>query len=225
MHIDRREYWTHSGESCQPTPCPRRVGVPLRLRLASAFVVFVGSYLPLSLILLVQDFDCALNTCSVPVAEEDGTRCVVRLGHPGASLGFVALCSLCFAGTLVVLRLTKARVKRSIVIERAKHVPSELMSYALPYIVAFMDMDYQPNELIGLAIFLLWLFWITYRSGQVVLNPFLAAFGWRLYELTYRFIEGNTEHSGKALCDNVVAKGDRYKHTSIDDVVIIVTKT
>ena len=99
------------------------------------------------------------------------------------------------------------------------------MSYALPYIVAFMDMDYEPSKLIGLAIFLLWLFWITYRSGQIVLNPFLAAFGWKLYELTYRFIDNKTEHSGKALCDNVVTKGDRYKHTSIDDVVIIMTKT
>ena len=112
-----------------------------------------------------------------------------------------------------------------IVIERAKHVPSELMSYALPYIVAFMNMDYEPNKLVGLAIFLVWLFWITYRSGQIVLNPFLVAFGWKLYELTYRFADSATEHSGKALCDHVVASGERCMHTTIDGVVIIRRKT
>lgn len=196
------------------------------LRLTAAVVIFVGSYLPLSVILLVQDFDYALYSCSVcwPLATEN-TPCVVPLGHPVASLGFVAACGTCFAVTILVLHLTKARAKVSINIVRAKHVPSELMSYALPYIVAFMNMDYEPGKLVGLAIFLAWLFWITYRSGQIVLNPFLVAFGWKLYELTYRFTDSTTQHVGKALCDNVVASGDRCKHMTIDDVVIIKTDT
>lgn len=99
------------------------------------------------------------------------------------------------------------------------------MSYALPYIVAFMNMDYELEILVGLAIFLVWLFWITYKSGQIVVNPFLAAFGWKLYELTYRFTGSETEHSGKALCDNVVVTGERYSHKQIDDVLIVRTKT
>ena len=198
----------------------------MRLRLAVAVVVFVGSYLPLSVILLVQDFDYALYARSVcwPLAP-NGTHCVIPLAHPVASLGFAAACGACFAVTVLVLRLTRARAKVSIVIERAKHIPSELMSYALPYIVAFINMDYEPNKLVGLAIFLIWLFWLTYRSGQIVLNPFLVAFGWRLYELTYRFTDSETEHSGKALCDNVISTGDRCRHTMIDDVIIIRTKT
>ena len=196
----------------------------MRLRLAAAVVVFLGSYLPLSLILLVQDFDSALYSRSVcwPFAVQ-GPQCIIPLGHPVTSLAFLTACGACFAVTVLVLRLTRA--KRSIVIERAKHVPSELMSYALPYIVAFMNMDYETNKLVGLVIFLGWLFWITYRSGQIVLNPFLVAFGWRLYEVTYRFPDSKTEHSGKALCEGVIASGDKCRHTSIDDVVIIRTKT
>ncbi|MDD9981626.1 MAG: hypothetical protein OXU81_09755 [Gammaproteobacteria bacterium] len=204
----------------------RKIGVPLRLRLAAAVVVFLGSYLPLSLILLLQDFDYALfarSVCWPPSAK--GTQCVIPLAHPAASLGFAAACGACFAATVLVLRLTKARAKVSIVIERAKYIPSELMGYALPYIVAFVNMDYEPKKLAGLAIFFVWLFWITYRSGQIVLNPFLVAFGWKLYELTYRFTDSETEHSGKALCDNVVAGGVRCRHTTIDDVIIIRTET
>ena len=198
----------------------------MRLRLAAAVVVFLGSYLPLSVILLVQDFDYALYARSAcwPLAAK-GTQCVIPLAHPVASLGFAAACGACFAATLLVLRLTRSRAKVSIVIERAKYVPSELMSYALPYIVAFVNMDYDPKKLVGLAIFLVWLFWITHRSGQIVLNPFLVAFGWKLYELTYRFTDSEAEHNGKALCDNLVASGDRCRHTTIDDVIIIRTET
>ena len=152
----------------------------MRLRLAAAVVVFVGSYLPLSVILLVQDADYALmaGLACWPFPGES-QQCVIPLGNPAASVGSLAVCVACFTVTVLVLRLAKA--KRSIVIERARHVPSELMSYALPYIVAFMNMDYRTNKLVGLVIFLGWLFWMTYRSGQIVLNPFLVAFGWRLY--------------------------------------------
>ena len=195
----------------------------MQLRLVAAVIVFVGSYLPLSAILLVQDFDGALYSSSMcwSVADEGG-QCAIPFGHPAVSLGSLLACAACFAATLLVLRRVEA--KRSIVVERAKHVPSELMSYALPYVVAFINVDYEANKLAGLAIFLGWLFWITYRSGQIVLNPFLVAFGWRLYEVTYRFPDGANEHSGKALCDGSVSAGDRCRHTTIDDIVIVRTK-
>ena len=183
-------------------------------------MVFLGSYLPLSVILLVQDFDGSLlweSVCwpfSSTVAD-----CAVPLGNPWTSLSVVAVCSVCFGATLLTLRLAKAR--RSIIVEDAKHVPSELIGYALPYVVAFMKLDFEMNKLVGLAIFLCWLFWITYRSGQVVLNPFLAAFGWRLYDVRYRFMESTKVHTGKALSEDIITNGDRYPHTMIDDVIVI----
>jgi len=192
----------------------------MRLRLASAAVVFVGSYLPLSAILLVQDVNFALLGASAcwPFAGVSA-QCVIPLGNVAASLGSVVVCGACFAATLLVLRVGKA--KTSIEIVNARYVPSELMSYALPYIVAFMNLDFQTNKLVGLVIFLGWLFWISYRSGQIVMNPFLVAFGWRLYEVTYRFVESPKEHHGKALCDDAIVGGERCRHTMIHDVVII----
>lgn len=192
----------------------------MRLRLIAALVVFVGSYLPLSAILLAQDVDYSRLAGGACWPLPGGNpQCVMPLGNPTASLGSVAVCATCFAVTLLVLGLGKA--KTSIVILRARHVPSELMSYALPYIVAFMNMDYRANKLVGLAIFLGWLFWITYRSGQIVLNPFLVAFGWRLYDVTYRFAGGENDHRGKALCSDDIASGERVPYRMIDDVVIV----
>ena len=39
-----------------------------------------------------------------------------------------------------------------------------------------------PEKLLGFAFFLLWMFAITYKSGQIIMNPLLLMFGWRLYE-------------------------------------------
>ncbi len=41
-----------------------------------------------------------------------------------------------------------------------------------------------PQKLLGFGVFLLWMFAITYKSGQILMNPLLLILGWRLYEAT-----------------------------------------
>ena len=66
----------------------------MRLRPVAAAMVFVGSYLPLSVILLAQDIDGAVLSRSVcwPFS---GTAadCAIPLGHPLVSLGVVVVCA------------------------------------------------------------------------------------------------------------------------------------
>lgn len=51
------------------------------------------------------------------------------------------------------------------------------------YVVSFMGISYEaPEKLLGFAVFLFWMFAITYKSGQIIMNPLLLMFGWRLYE-------------------------------------------
>ncbi|MBE8716535.1 hypothetical protein C4F51_04955 [Cellvibrio sp. KB43] len=46
-----------------------------------------------------------------------------------------------------------------------------------------MGVDYGSlGKVAGLSLFLTWLFFITFRSGQIILNPILLVFGWNLYE-------------------------------------------
>jgi hypothetical protein len=53
------------------------------------------------------------------------------------------------------------------------------MNYVLPYVVSFMSIDYQvTGKFVGFLIFLGWMFLITYKSGQIMLNPLLTVFGW-----------------------------------------------
>jgi hypothetical protein len=96
------------------------------------------------------------------------------------------------------------------------------MNYTLPYIVAFMGIGYQENgKLVGLAIFLVWMFWITHKSGQIILNPLLAVLGWRFYEVKYVFPGDTTVNSGRALARGIIEPGQRYPHIVVQDVVIL----
>jgi hypothetical protein len=46
-----------------------------------------------------------------------------------------------------------------------------------------MGVDYgSVGKIAGLAVFLLWLFLITYRGGYIIMNPILLILGWNLYE-------------------------------------------
>lgn len=99
------------------------------------------------------------------------------------------------------------------------------MSYTLPYVVSFMSLDYQQaGKFVGLIVFLLWMFWITHRSGQILLNPIFIAFGWRLHEISYRFPGSETVHQGRALSSGTLKPETQYTHSIIQDVVIIKNK-
>jgi len=46
-----------------------------------------------------------------------------------------------------------------------------------------MGLSYNtPEKLLGFAVFLFCMFAITYKSGQIIMNPLLLMFGWKLYE-------------------------------------------
>lgn len=190
----------------------------MQLRLIPAIAIYVGSYLPLSLILLSQDFDFSAlhDQLCVPLR---GQACRIPFGHPLAAGSFVLACLLCFITTLLVLNGTKP--KRQIKILEAKHIPSDLMNYVLPYVVSFMSLDYKDlNKFVGFAVFLLWIFWITYKSGQIIMNPVLTAFGWKLYEIKYNHLGSDDCLTGLALTQMSIEPNRAYKFANIQEAII-----
>lgn len=193
----------------------------MNLRLWTAAIIFVGSYLPLSLILLAQDFNSAdlnLKPCLIFWGED--SQCKLPFLHPYASLTIFFVTLFCFVATLAVLWLLP--MGRKVMLKSAEHVPAELMNYTLPYVVSFMGIGYKDGEkFFGMAIFLLWIFWITHKSGQVILNPVLVAFGWRLHKITYSFEGSTEEHQATALLKGDVELDQFVKHNWIQDVMVV----
>lgn len=191
----------------------------MQFRLITSFIIFTGSYLPLSLILLAQNFDYAALDKPICWAFW-ASNCTLPLKNPGLALSIFFACVACFMVTLLVLALVKP--KHEIVVTSASHVPADLMNYTLPYIVSFMSLDYQePGKFVGVLIFMAWMFFITHKSGQILLNPVLIAFGWRLYDLTYRYAGDQVEHTSRALSLAVVTADERVRQVPVQDLLII----
>lgn len=193
----------------------------MQLRKTSAFALYVGSYLPLSLVLLAQDISAASLTLPFcrPV-NINSANCDLPLMHPWWSLGMVAVCALCLGVTLLTLKVigTPRRIK----VAEVKHVPADLINYVIPYIVSFMGLGYgSPTRLLGFAVLFLWIFWITYRSGQVAMNPILIVFGWRLFELKYSYLQSDEPWVGRALCRAELHPNRDYNQGSLQDVMVL----
>ena len=193
----------------------------MQLRLLFAVFVFAGSYLPLSVILLAQNYD--YGALAQPICWMIWqSACHLPLKNPILAGMIFCVCALSFLITLVLLTLVTP--KQEIVLTEAKYTPTDLMNYTLPYVVSFMSIDYQDTpKFVGLIVFLSWMFWITYKSGQIFLNPLLIVLGWRLYDLSYHFAadSNKTIHSSRALSKGVIESGETHRQIALGDVLAI----
>ena len=190
----------------------------MQFRIFSALIIFIGSYLPLSIILLAQNFD--FSAFHRALCWSSGSiRCAIPLQNPEMAVGFFVFTLVCFGVTLYVLRSIDPQ--QDISITEADYVPTDLMNYTLPYVVSFMSIEYQnTGKFIGFLIFLGWMFWISYKSGQIILSPLLIALGWRLYAVSYHFIGSSDIHKTRALALGHLMPGD-YKQWPVQDIQII----
>ncbi|WP_165323546.1 hypothetical protein [Rhizorhabdus phycosphaerae] len=191
----------------------------MRLRFYAAIIVFLGSYLPLSVILLVQNV--RFDLWGTPFCDRFSlSGCEIPLREPAISLSFLLVCLLCFAFTLIVVRAI--RVQKKISVSEVKHIPADLMNYVLPYVVSFMGIDYSDvGKFAGFIVFLIWIFIITYRSERIVMNPVLVVFGWKLFEIKYSNPGGQVVSTAMALSNIELNVGTTYKTNAIQDVIIV----
>jgi len=175
----------------------------MQIKLIPAVLLFLGSYFPLALILAVQD-----------VAGEGWERPVCRsatfwqecgipdLAHPLLAFVFIAITGISLVFFFWLLRHLHGSTE--MLIKESKSIPNDLINYVFPYIVSFMGVDLgSAGKVIGFGLFMLWLFVITYRSGQILMNPLLLAAGWQLYEVQAD-IEGNRRMLRALSRENVV---------------------
>ena len=193
----------------------------MQLRLYAAFILFLGSYLPLSVILLAQNFRYDLIG-GRPCTLWRDAHCFFPIHQPIAGLAFFGVCCACFLFT--VITLAKISPRQDKVIKEAKPIPADLMNYVLPYIVSFMGLNYdEVGKFVGFLVFLLWIFLITYKSERIIMNPVLAVFGWKLYDVTYHAPAGNVDSATVALSQVELISGGTHKVSAIQQVLVIKT--
>ena len=192
----------------------------MRPRFIISLMIFLASYLPLSAILLAQDF--RFEVIGEPFCNpfSSATNCESPFSNGEFSITIFLVCLICLVISLTAIQ--SVRAKRSISIVSAKHSPAELINYSIPYVVSFMSIGYDDTgKFIGLIIFLAWMFWLSHMSGQIILNPVLIAFGWRFYEVTYRHAGSETTHTGFALAKDEIRANEQWKHAQIRDILVL----
>lgn len=190
----------------------------MQFRLLTAIMVFLGSYLPLAVILFSQNVDYGAWRRDFCWPLESG-GCSLPITEAWYSLTLLVVTLVCFGMTILSLALV--RPKQDVTVREAEYVPTDLMNYTLPYIVSFMGINYnETSKFVGFCVFLAWMFWITHRSGQILLNPVLIALGWRLYNVTYNFPGSSEQYKGRALVKGYLDPG-RYKQWPVQDIQII----
>jgi hypothetical protein len=155
----------------------------MQIKLVPAALLFLGSYFPLSLILAVQDVRAEFWSHSICSSSQFWIHCEFPdLAHPVLATAFIAVCAVSLGLFLCLLRYLHGSTEMTI--EQSKAIPNDLINYAFPYIVSFMGVELgATGKVLGFGLFMSWLFLISYRSGQILMNPLLLAAGWQLYEI------------------------------------------
>lgn len=191
----------------------------MQFQLIPGFFIFLGSYLPLAIILAIQDIPTAW--WSRPICSVDTFSAGMCAFNPFANiaLSLSFLIASTFAVFLAWISLRKLQYPFRVDVKRTKATPNEIINYTFPYVVSFMGITYdEPQKLLGFGVFLMWMFAISYKSGQILMNPLLLILGWRLYEAT--LIINGVEKDVRVLTQGVFSPGVASAQT-IQDFYII----
>lgn len=153
----------------------------MQYKIIPAFFIFLGSYLPLAVILAVQDIPNEIWSNSICDFSDFKNCKILVFENPVMVLSILVITIV--ATILGWLSIKLQNFPQSITVSNCKPIPNDIINYVFPYVVSFMGISYnEPSKLLGFFVFLVWMFAITYKSGQILMNPLLLMFGWKLYE-------------------------------------------
>lgn len=191
----------------------------MQFHIFPGFLIFLGSYLPLAIILAMQDIPAkwwSQPLCTL--ADIRTWNCqLIPFENSKLSITFLTIASL--ATFLARASLHRIKYPFEVEVKRMKATPNDIINYTFPYVVSFMGIAYgDPQKLVGFGVFLLWMFAITLKSGQILMNPLLLIFGWKLYEAT--IVINNVEKDVRVLKLGTLDTGTHMAQT-VQDIYIL----
>lgn len=190
----------------------------MQMRLFPALILFLGSYFPLSLILLIQDIKETSWKAPMCRIAEVSSCFLPELTNPGRALGSLGICAVSLIIFMVLMKKLSGYSNLEVV--DSKSVPNDLINYFFPYVVSFMGLDLGiDGKFFGFLLFIVLMFVITYRSGQILMNPFLLVSGWQLYEMNI-MTEGH-KRCVRALSKEQVNPGDHLESCLVHGIYVL----
>lgn len=145
-------------------------------------MLFLSSYIPLYLILIIKHANIGLIVpeTSIPIVQE-----LVGMKIPLLSIGWACLTVVSFTALWLVLNVRKSKGGTDFKNVDSYRSRDELITtYILVYIFPFVVLDYTTlANWLAFIVFFVVIGLIQVRSNQLFVNPILALFDYRVYEI------------------------------------------
>lgn len=162
------------------------------------WMLFISSYAPLYIALLIQNYSAIWIETSGKVARH--TQAIFAIGKVAlkpASLTFftVMLVLIAFSILFVILLVFHKPAAHSIIVSDIEPSRDTIISYIVTYILPLISLDINSAGSVGSNIFMFLLIGVLYvRLDLIYLNPILALFGYVPYFSGNRVIISNIDY-------------------------------
>jgi len=161
----------------------------MKLRFISSLLIFISSYFPLALIVIIKDLD---DKTFLPQ-------------HVVASLIIFFLFSLSCVVVIIAARSIKGGVP--ITALKVANKSGDMFTYTIPYMVSFYRFDLGDFKAVAsLAVFMILMFVLTLRTQNQFINPVLAIAGYKLYDC--QLSDNKSEFQGLVVSRTCLKSGD-----------------
>jgi hypothetical protein len=175
------------------------------VKFVPSIIMFISSYSPLGLILVIKDFDF-LNK---------------KFNNPIISLVILVIIVI----SIIILFIIVSNIKNGnlIKITKISNKSSELINYSIPYVISFIGINLANlSDLISFIIFMTFMYILTVNTQSIFLNPVLALCKYGLYDVEY--IENDIQKQGVFLSKKELFNNKNYTIRKISKFMYFITK-
>lgn len=178
------------------------------LRKSTLFALFIVSYIPLFLILAIQNIDSSCNKNNVKLTSKE------ILYNNSVSLFLVLISLLAFFYYLIFIKInSSAGFRNPKKISKIKNSGIEYLSYLATYIIPFIGLKFDTwNNLVATGILFLLIGFIYTKTNLLYANPTLALFGYYIFQVSFEDGDEKT-----IICRGKIKKGVAYRYKILDD--------
>lgn len=176
----------------------------MKLRLWAAIAIFISSYSPLAVILLIKDLD---ERTLVPQ-------------HPLVAGVLLTVAAVSIPVVFAAVRGVKHG--DSVQVLRVANQSGELVNYSIPYMISFFEFDLgEWKALVSFGLFLSLMFVLTIRTQNIFINPVLALVGYGLYDI--EFVNTGVTQQATFLSRDALFSSQRVKVRRLSRFLYLVT--
>ena len=188
------------------------------VRKITLFALFLVSYIPLFLILAIQNVSITLNDKKTLL---HSCLHLLKVNLLSDILILISLLSLTYYFIFVYLN-SKGGFRNPKKIVKLKNSGVEYLSYLATYIIPFLGLKFDSwNNTVATILLFLVIGFIYTKTNLLYANPTLALFGHYLYQVTFEDGEEIT-----VLCKGKLKKNTSYKYKILnDDLYFVKTNT